>query len=150
MQISGQSNFFFHFDIAMLMQFRTILTLLRFLLSIIIIETVMYKYILKTIIVILILPRPLYLTMVLKNQLCSQCEYKTRNKSHLQNHIKSVHEGQKFPCTQCRSIFSQKAGLQTHIKSVHEGQKFTCHQCEFKASQKGHLQRHINLVHEGA
>ena len=85
--------------------------------------------------------------MVLKNQHCLQCEYKTTKKLYLQRHITSVHEGQKFPCKLCGSTFTQKGNLQKHIKSVHEGQHFECHICEYKSSQKVNLQKHIKSVH---
>ena len=80
---------------------------------------------------------------------CSQCEFKATSKAHLQIHVKSIHEGQKFPCTQCGSTFTQKENLQTHIKSVHEGQKFHCTHCGSTYTDKGTLQKHIKSVHEG-
>ena len=44
---------------------------------------------------------------------------------------------------------TQKGILQKHIKSIHEGQKFPCPLCEYKATEKGSLQKHIKSVHEG-
>ena len=85
--------------------------------------------------------------MVLKNQQCLQCDYKTTKKSYLKGHIKSVHEGQKFSCAHCGSTFTQKANLQTHIRSVHEGQKFSCTHCEYKVTWKILLQKHVKSVH---
>ena len=37
----------------------------------------------------------------------------------------------------------------THIKSIHEGQKFPCPQCEYKATKHENLQRHIKSIHDG-
>ena len=65
------------------------------------------------------------------------------------NHVKSVHEGQKFQCPHCEHNANQKSSIQRHIKSVHEGQKFQCPECEHKATKKGNLQTHIKSVHEG-
>ena len=87
--------------------------------------------------------------MVLKNQQCLQCEYKTTRKSSLQTHIKSIHEGQKFQCPHCEHQATRKGHLMTHIKSVHEGQKFPCPHCEYRATQNENLQTHIKSVHEG-
>ena len=84
------------------------------------------------------------LNMVNKSQQCLQCEYKATTKSGLQKHVRSIHEGQKFPCLHCGSTFSQKGNLQTHMKSVHKGQKIPCPHCEYKATQKGALRDTLN------
>ena len=47
------------------------------------------------------------------------CEYKATQKAHLRTHIKSIHEGQKFPCSQCEYKSTKKTLLQKHVKSVH-------------------------------
>ena len=80
---------------------------------------------------------------------CPHCEHKATQRSHLQTHIKSVHEGQKFQCPHCEHKATEKGNLKKHIRSVHEGQKFTCKHCEYKASWRGDLQRHIKSIHEG-
>ena len=50
---------------------------------------------------------------------CSQCNYQTRNKSHLRRHINSIHEGQKYPCDQCNYQASQDSNLKRHKRSAH-------------------------------
>ena len=96
--------------------------------------------------------------MVLKNQQCLHCNFKTTKKASLQTHTKSFHEGQKFQsvhegqnflCTQCESIYTQRNSLLKHMKSVHEGQKFPCTQCESIFTQKGSCLKHLKSVHEG-
>ena len=62
--------------------------------------------------------------MVLESHECSQCDYKATQQGNLQTHIKSVHEGQKFPCPHCEYKATRKTLLGSHIKSVHIGQKF--------------------------
>ena len=79
---------------------------------------------------------------------CSQCNYKTGDRSNLFRHIKSIHKGVKYPCTQCDYKATVKNHLLRHIKSTHEGVKFTCVQCDYKATQKGHLLTHIKSRHE--
>ena len=64
-------------------------------------------------------------------------------KGHLLSHIKSRHEGVKFPCDQCDYKATQKRILLTHIKSIHEGIKFPCDRCDYKATTKGNLLTHI-------
>ena len=39
--------------------------------------------------------------------------------------------------------------LLTHIKSIHEGIKYPCDQCDFKATHKGTLKSHMKSIHEG-
>ena len=89
--------------------------------------------------------------MVLQTHQCSQCEYKAKQKSNLQRHIKSIHEGKSVFCQLCSKQlqFSTKGSLLTHINSVHKGHKLSCPQCEYKATQKGNLQTHIKSVHDG-
>ena len=63
-------------------------------------------------------------------------------------HMKSVHESQKFPCPQCAYKATLKDNLQTHIKSVHEGLKFKCTQCDYIVTKKTILQKHVKSVNE--
>ena len=50
-----------------------------------------------------------------------QCDYKATQKGHLLTHIKSIHEGVKFPCAQCDYKATTKGSLFRHMKSRHEG-----------------------------
>ena len=53
---------------------------------------------------------------------CDICEYSCPGKSHLKQHIASIHEGKKaFKCNLCNYSFSQKGHLNRHVASVHEG-----------------------------
>ena len=70
---------------------------------------------------------------------CEQCDYKASQRGHLLAHIKSTHEGFKFPCEQCDYKASKKENLLRHTKSTHEGLQYPCEQCEYKAAQKGSL-----------
>ena len=78
---------------------------------------------------------------------CDQCGYKASQKRTLSTHIKSKHEGVKFPCDQCDYKASQKGNLWTHIKSQHGGIEFNCDHCDYKASQKSHLLSHVKSQH---
>ena len=91
-------------------------------------------------------------TLNVPNVQCSECSYfstKAHRGSFLR-HVKSVHEGVKFPCQQCEYKAATRGSLLKHVKSVHEGVKFPCKQYEYKATQKGHLLTHIKSIHEGA
>ena len=52
-------------------------------------------------------------------------------------------------CNQCDYNVTTKGSLLTHIKSIHEGVKFPCDQCDYKATIRGHLLRHMKSIHEG-
>ena len=63
--------------------------------------------------------------------LCDQCEFKSRQKSHLIRHKESKHEGIKYHCNQCDLKFTQKDGLNRHVKTIHEGVRYQCNRCEY-------------------
>ena len=79
---------------------------------------------------------------------CSQCDYQTKDKSYLQQHIKTIHEGFKYPCDQCDYKTAYRHHLFSHIKSKHEGVKYQCDQCDYKAAYKQNLLRHIKSIHK--
>ena len=74
------------------------------------------------------------------------CDYKATQKRHLLTHLKSKHEGIKYPCDQCDHKATRKGNLLVHIKSKHEGIKYPCDQCEYKATEKSSLLRHLTVL----
>ena len=56
----------------------------------------------------------------------AQCDFKATLERNLFTHIKSFHEGVKFPCDQCNYKATTKGSLLRHIKSIHESVKFPC------------------------
>ena len=78
---------------------------------------------------------------------CGECNFQTRhNSSHLKYHIRSKHEGIRYPCDQCDYKATDKGNLMKHIKSIHEGIRYPCGQCTHKAISKGYLKMHIEFV----
>jgi KRAB domain-containing zinc finger protein len=69
--------------------------------------------------------------------------------SHLQKHVKSVHEGVKnYECPHCKYRASQKGAIQQHVRAVHNQIKdFECPSCDYRASQKGAIQQHVKAIH---
>ena len=65
---------------------------------------------------------------------CEQCSYKATKQDHLNQHIKSIHEGVKYPCDQCNHKATTPSDLRKHVKSVHEGVKYPCEQCNYQAN----------------
>ena len=80
---------------------------------------------------------------------CNQCEYQATTQGSLKTHKESIHEGVKYSCNKCEFHATQKGDLKRHREAIHEGVKYSCNQCEFHATQKGHLQRHKESIHEG-
>ena len=97
--------------------------------------------------------REMYPTFISRNvknisRLKKYCLPFILNNLPLLKHIKSIHEGVKFPCAQCDYTATDQNSLGRHIKSIHEGVKFPCDQCEFKATRKGNLLKHKKSRHE--
>ncbi|KAG9390231.1 Zinc-finger double domain [Carpediemonas membranifera] len=83
---------------------------------------------------------------------CEYCNSAFRQKSHLTQHIKSVHLKEKpFHCEQCQQSFALKGDLNRHIRSVHLKERpFRCDYdgCDRSFSTARHLRRH-QLIHTG-
>ena len=79
---------------------------------------------------------------------CDQCNKQYSHKSHLNQHIASVHDGKKHECDHCKKQFSHRSSLKVHIDAVHEGTKFDCDMCDKTFTQKNSLKIHIKTVHE--
>ena len=78
-----------------------------------------------------------------------KCTFKSKNKSIIERHIKSIHEGVFYRCDQCIFKSSQKPDLKRQIETKHEGVYYSCDQCSKRASCKSELKRHIEAKHEG-
>ena len=80
----------------------------------------------------------------------SICSYSFSQKSSLESHVKSVHDGKKIhKCSICDYRCSKESNLRRHLKSVHEGKKphkFSI--CDYSCSQKVHMESHVESVHE--
>ena len=77
---------------------------------------------------------------------CDQCDYQATQRSDLNRHIQTVHEG---ACVQCDYQATRQGNLAVHIQSKHEGVRYACDQCDYQATTQQHLTRHINSRHEG-
>ena len=49
----------------------------------------------------------------------------------------------------CDYVATKSSHLKTHIRSKHEGVRYPCSHCEFAATQEGVLKRHIENKHKG-
>ena len=59
-------------------------------------------------------------TLLNNNMTNDGTPYKATWKSDLLKHIKSIHDGIKFPCDQCDYKATFKVNLLAHIRSKHE------------------------------
>ena len=78
---------------------------------------------------------------------CEQCNQTYHDRSTLNRHIQSVHQGVKYACDQCDYQARYQSGLIEHIQSRHEGVRFACDQCEYSSTQRGQLGIHIQNKH---
>ena len=79
---------------------------------------------------------------------CDQCDYQAARQYNLTLHIQSKHEGVKYACDQCNQQFTLQFSLTRHIHSTHEGVKYACDQCDYQAGYQGDLTKHKRKVHE--
>ncbi len=84
--------------------------------------------------------------------LCAQCNKKYVSLSHLDIHIKAVHDKiRDHECTQCNLKFSQLGNLNKHIAEVHnQSQDYVCTllNCGLKFARRDTLDLHIKGFHE--
>ena len=87
----------------------------------------------------------------LRAKTCQVCYKIFTQKSDLNRHIKSVHQGEKpYPCADCGKDFSQKVHLIQHMRCVHKGEKpHICPECGKSFGDRCNLTRHIRGVHGG-
>merc|ERR1719342_2054913 len=85
----------------------------------------------------------------LKTFKCIQCNYKAKQKSLLKRHVKTQHEGIKYPCQLCDHQATTTDSLQQHIKSIHQGVNYQCQLCDYKVNSPSNLRKHVQSKHEG-
>ena len=54
---------------------------------------------------------------------CEHCVYSTFNKTHLEQHVRSLHEKIKEICESCGKEFSDKSHLNRHVRQFHSENK---------------------------
>ena len=89
---------------------------------------------------------------------CNRCDYKTKRRYEMKNHIAANHFGVRFKCDQCDYEGKRKDKLNAHKKRIHEGIKtvkklsletYPCDQCEYVSKRRYELRIHIESNHEG-
>lgn len=82
-----------------------------------------------------------------KNLLCDQCDYKSALKTQLNQHKKKVHGQANIQCRfeSCTRKFVQECDLNDHIKRTHPTGLFNCHQCGKQFVNEEKMKRHIKV-----
>ena len=85
------------------------------------------------------------------NNACTTCGKVYTSKGTLRKHIKSVHEGVRYPCTLCGKAFTDPSHLLRHRKLKHMGVevRYPCTTCGKTYSDQNTLRIHTKSVHEG-
>ena len=78
---------------------------------------------------------------------CDQCGFSCKGKSHLNEHIESVHEGIRYPCDSCDFVAVNKVTLRHHRTKKHKNKSFSCHICGYNTAQHHSLIKHIQTKH---
>jgi KRAB domain-containing zinc finger protein len=63
-------------------------------------------------------------------------EHKSSDKLALKQHIKSQHEGKRYPCEECDYKATNKCYLKEHILTKHRGQVYSCDQSNYEKKRK--------------
>ncbi len=83
-----------------------------------------------------------------KKHFCQICGNGFTEKSKLERHVKSIHEGQRFDCRICAKSFNRNNNLNRHIETVHELQRaHACRFCNAKFGHKQNARRHERTMH---
>ena len=86
----------------------------------------------------------------MKDISCPQCNYTTSTKGGLLQHIKNIHEGERYIfCGQCDYTTHRRDFLIKHSNEKQEdNQDFLCKQCDYQTYRESRLRRHVRLAHE--
>jgi len=78
---------------------------------------------------------------------CEQCGYKSALKSQLNQHKRKVHGVANLPCKYegCTRMFVQDCDVNDHMKRTHPTGLFNCHQCGKQFLNEEKLKRHIKM-----
>ena len=81
---------------------------------------------------------------------CDQCNYKTKEASHLRSHKAAVHDKITHSCDTCDYKSTYKQNVDNHIKHTHRNVAkvaYPCGLCDYRTPKLGNLRIHAESVH---
>ena len=78
---------------------------------------------------------------------CEQCSYRTAVPAQMRQHMKKVHSPPTISCPVpgCQRKFVQSCDIKDHVKRVHPTGFFNCHMCGKQFVNEEKLKRHIKM-----
>ena len=80
--------------------------------------------------------------------MCSMCDFRTSEKSHLTRHMITHSEEKPYPCSKCHLNFKTMDNLRKHEYHVHthsEVRKWKCDYCGKAFKKSTNLKEHVRL-----
>ncbi|KAH7727588.1 Zinc fingerC2H2 type family protein [Aphelenchoides avenae] len=86
--------------------------------------------------------------MIEKPFKCPQCSHRTKDKSAIEKHVRSIHTNEApYKCKHCSQAFKVQSNLVRHIRA-HTGEKpYTCKECGMSYADKKNIDAHIFREH---
>lgn len=83
---------------------------------------------------------------------CRACPSQFSQRSHLNQHVRSIHEKLKpFKCNDCGKSFAKRFDLNAHVDAVHNKKRpHGCPHCPTMFAKRSNLKRHIEKLHPSA
>ena len=78
---------------------------------------------------------------------CLKCEYKTKLKVQLSEHMNEEHSGNLLKCEKCHFQAKTQMQINNHFDEHHIEKQFNCEECPFQGTTQLELNKHTNLKH---
>jgi len=88
-------------------------------------------------------------TPIMKKNSCTICDYRSKGKSELREHMHRKHgmiNGKLQRCPDCTYSTTQSSALRRH-REIHLNEKSECPQCKQVFKNERYMKRHLNFVH---